>query len=45
MTFRSKIQPYWESGFLSYLQRRGLGKPFLRGNTLVRKRYLRFFGN
>jgi hypothetical protein len=33
------------SGFLSYWRRRGLGKPFLRGNTLVRKRYLRFFGN
>jgi hypothetical protein len=45
MTLRSKIQPCWESGYLSYLRRRGLGKPFLRGNTLVRKRYLRFFRN
>jgi hypothetical protein len=45
MTLRSKIWLYWESGYLSYLMRRGLGKPYLRGNTLVKKLYLRFFGN
>jgi hypothetical protein len=33
------------SGCLSYLLRRGLGKPFLRGNTLAKKHCLRFFGN
>jgi hypothetical protein len=45
MTLRSKIQPYWGSGYLSYLLRRELNKPFLRGNTLVKKLYLRFFEN
>jgi hypothetical protein len=40
-----KIPLYWGSGFLSYLLRRGHGKPYLRGNTLVKKLYTRFFGN
>jgi hypothetical protein len=45
MTLRSKIQLYWGSGYLSYLLRRRLGKPFLRRNTLVKKLYLWFFEN
>jgi hypothetical protein len=45
MTLRPKIQPYWGSGCSSYLLRSGLGKLFLKGITLDKKHYLRFFGN
>jgi hypothetical protein len=36
-TSRSKIQPYWGNGYLSYLLRRGLGKPFLRAKYVCQK--------
>jgi hypothetical protein len=45
ITLRLKIQPYWVSSSLSYLLRREFGKLFLRGNILVQKHYLKFFGN
>jgi hypothetical protein len=45
MTFRLRTQLSSENGFLSFLPRMGSSKLYLEESTLVRRRYLKWFGN
>jgi hypothetical protein len=45
ITFRLRTRLSSANGFLSFLPRMGSGKLYLEESTLVRRRYLKWFGN